>query len=177
VRDEPFQATLKDVLGHVPEEFKPDQQDQPWAINFAPDVPITCDFLDNQFRISVRGRRYVRGDNAYPAMNVTVVYNIVRAGDTIKAVRQGGLQIFPPDFVPGKGERLSGRQLVIRDLLARRFGKVFKEELVGKGIELPGNWKKAGRLMPVAMTAKDGWLTVSWNRVPQSPAPTKTAKR
>lgn len=170
VRDEAFQATLKDLLGKVPEEFKPDQQDQPWAIQFAADVPITVDFLDNQFRIVVRGRRYVRGDSSYPAMDVTVLYNIVQNGKTVKAVRQGGLQIFPPDFAPGKGDRLSGRQLVIRDLIARRFGKVFKEELVGEGIELPGNWKSAGRLMPVSMTSKNGWLTIGYNRAPNPPA-------
>jgi hypothetical protein len=180
VRDETFQATLKDLLGHVPEQFKPDQQDQPWAINFAADLPITFDFLDNQIRIVVRGRRYVRGDSSYPAMDVSVLYNLVKVGNTVKAVRQGGLQIFPPDFVPGKGDRLSGRQLVIRDLIARRFGKVFKEELVGTGMELPGNWKKAGRLMPVAMTSKNGWVSIGWNRAPNAPAkqaPAKTAQR
>jgi hypothetical protein len=156
----------------VPEEFKPEQQDQPWAIHFAGGVPITFEFLDNEFRITVRGRRFIRGDNTYPAMDVTVLYKIVQEGGTIKCVRQGALQIFPPDF--SKGDRLSGRQLVIRDLLARRFGKVFKEELVGKGIELQGNWKKAGRLMPVAMTSKAGWMTIAWKLVPQ---PTKTAQR
>jgi hypothetical protein len=176
VRDETLQSILKDLLGHVPEEFKPDENDQPWAITFAADVPITFDFLDNQFRITVRGRRFIRGENSYPAMDVTVVYKIVHEGGVFKAVRQGNLEIFPPDFVPGKGARLSGRQLVIRDLIARRFGKVFKEELVGKGIDLPGNWKKGGRLMPSSMTCRDGWMSIGWVQV-AAPAPAKTAQR
>ncbi len=174
VRDETLQSILKDLLGHVPEEFKPDQNEQPWAITFAADVPITFDFLDNQFRITVRGRRFIRGENSYPAMDVTVVYKIVHEGGVFKAVRQGNLEIFPPDFAPGK--RLSGRQLVIRDLIARRFGKVFREELVGKGIDLPGNWKKGGRLMPSSMVCRDGWMSIGWVQV-AAPAPTKTAQR
>jgi len=176
VRDETFQSTLKDVLGRVPEQFKPDEQDQPWAIAFAPEVPITVDFLDNQFRITVRGRRFIKGGEEHPAMDVSALYNIVRQGDTIKAVRQGGLEIFPPGFDRAKG-RFSTRQLAIRKLLERRFGKVLQPELVGKGIELPGNWKKAGRLMPVAMSSAGGWITIGWKRPPQQPAPTKTAQR
>jgi len=173
VSDETLQATLKDLLGKVPDEFKPDQREQPWAIHFAAGVPITFEFLnDNQFRITVRGRRFIRGENTYPAMDTTVLYKIVQAGGTIKCVRQGALQVFPPDF--SKGDRLSGRQLVIRDLVARRFGKVFKEELVGKGIELKGKLEKGGRLMPVAMTSQAGWMTIAWNLVPQ---PAKTAQR
>jgi hypothetical protein len=175
VTDETLQSILKDLLGRVPEEFKPDENEQPWAINFAADVPITFEFLDNQFRITVRGRRFIRGDNSYPAMDATAVYKIVHEGTTFKAVRQGALEIFPPDFAPGK--RLSGRQLMIRDLIARRFGKVFKEELVGNGIELPGNWKQGGRLMPTSMTCRNGWMSIGWVRVAQAPTPTKTAQR
>lgn len=176
VRDETFQATLKDLLGRVPEQFKPDEQDQSWAIAFAPEVPITFDFLDNQFRITVRGRRFIRVSEEHPAMDVTALYNIVRQGHSIKAVRQGGLEIFPPGFDRAKG-RFSTKQLAIRKLLERRFGKVLQPELGGKGIELPGNWKKAGRLMPVAMTSAGGWMTIGWKRPPQAPAPTKTAQR
>ena len=172
VRDETFQATLKDLLGRVPEQFKPDQQEQPWAIAFAPDVPITFEFLDNQLRITVRGRRYIRGGEEFPAMDVTALYNIVGQGPSIKAVRQGGLEIFPPGFDRAKG-RFSTRQLAIRKMLERRFGKVLQPELGGKGLELPGNWKKAGRLMPVALASSGGWITVGWKR----PGPVKTAQR
>ena len=47
-----------------------------------------------------------------------------------------------------------------------RFEKVFEPEVLAKGMELTGRWKSVGKLVPVEITARDGWLTIVWNRQP-----------
>ncbi len=64
------------------------------------------------------------------------------------------------------------RKTIIRRLLRNRFEKTFEPEILAKGMELSGRWKAVGKLVPVEMTARDGWLTIVWNR---QPAPTVAA--
>jgi hypothetical protein len=108
-------------------------------------------------------------------MNVTARYQLVGTGQQVKAVRQGGLEIFPPDFVPGSGQRLSGRQVAIRKLLQRRFGKIFPEEMVPQGFVPKGNLAKAGKLTPVEIASRDGWLLVALKAVASPPAVTQAS--
>lgn len=155
---------LTDLLGKMPEQLKRDDDGEAWAITFADEQPISVHFADNRFEFTLRGARYVRGDKSHPGMYVTVAYKLVKDGNTFKAVRDGGLQILPPGVAPGTEYKLSGKQVAIRKLLDRRFSKLFPEEMVGKGIELPGEWKKAGKLQAVALNSTDGWLSVGWKR-------------
>jgi hypothetical protein len=76
-------------------------------------------------------------------------------------VRQGDLVVLPPNFVPGKS-RLSSQQISWQTTLERRFEKVFEPEIKSEGLELPGNWKKAGRLDLKVLHVKDGWLALAW---------------
>lgn len=52
----------------------------------------------------------------------------------------------------------------MRTLLTKRFAKVFEPEFLGEGLELPGKWKAAGKLQPIEVAARDGWLTIAWKR-------------
>ena len=164
LREDTFQSTVTDLLGYVPERLKPDEDKEPWTIAFARQEPITISFADGGFTVTLRGREFYKGDRGYPGMNVTAAYKFVKADGTVKAVRQGDLQIFPPGFVPGGGRQLSVRQQVIRNLLLRRFGKIFEPEMVPEGIKPTGKWEVVGKLMPVELTGRDGWLTIGWRR-------------
>ena len=62
-------------------------------------------------------------------------------------MRQGDIEVLPPDFVPGK--QIDARRQVIRKLLEKRFAKVFEPEILGEGFEMPGKWKAAGKLVPI----------------------------
>jgi hypothetical protein len=166
--EEKLQATVTDLLGHLPEKMKGDDDGKPWAITFAPQRPITVSFADGGFKITLCGAKYYKGSDAHPAMNVTAAYKIERTPTGFKAVRQGDIEVFPPDFQPGSGQKISAREKVISTLLGKRFAKVFEPELLGEGLELPGRWKAAGKLMPIQVECRDGWLVIAWKRTPAS---------
>ena len=170
VREQTFQSAMTDLLGKVPDRLKPDNEKEPWAVTFARRLPISVTFANNEIRLSIRGRRYHKAEESYPGMDVTAVYQILRTERGFKLVRQGELAIFPPGFIPGGSMRLSAREIAIRSLLQKRFGKMFDKEVPVEAVTMPGNWAKAGRLEPVQLTAHAGWLTASYRRAPESKA-------
>jgi hypothetical protein len=164
--EEKVQAAVTDALGHLPEKMKGDEDGKPWAITFAPRQPISVTFADNGFSVTIRGVKYYKGNEAHPAMNVSAAYKIEKSSEGFKAVRQGEIEVIPPDFVHGSGQHIDAERQVIRTLLKKRFAKVFEPEFLGKGIELSGKWKAAGRLMPIQVECRDGWLVIAWKRAP-----------
>lgn len=76
----------------------------------------------------------------------------------VKLVRQGDLEIVPP----GEPRRLSGREITLRTLLEKRFGKLFEPEVVYDGLILPGRWRAAGILDTRQLVVGSGWLAVAW---------------
>jgi hypothetical protein len=162
VYEEKLQAAAVDMLGRLPEKMKGDEDGKPWAITFASRQPISVSFSDDGFKITIRGVKYYKGTDAYPAMDVSAAYKIERSPAGFKAVRQGDIRVLPPDLAPG--QQLDARRQVIRTLLEKRFAKVFDPEFLGEGLELPGKWKAAGKLQPIQVVARDGWLVIAWKR-------------
>jgi len=177
VTEEEFRSDLERILGEVPERFEQEEDREPWKISFdRQQLPISVDLFEGQLRIVMRGRRYTVGDTTYPGMNVTALYKIVSGAGGLKAVRQGELEIFPPDFKPGE-DRLSVREQTLRRMLERRFGKVFDQEIVPEPLELPGKWAKSGKYALDQWDIADGWMTMAWNRIPGSePADAEAAE-
>jgi hypothetical protein len=164
IHEEKMQKTVTDALGHLPEKMKGDEDGEPWAITFAPDKPISVSFADDGFKITLRGARYHKGNRTSKDMNISVVYKIEKSSTGFKAVRQGPIVVLPPGFVPGSGEKIDAQRTVIRKLLEKRFAKVFEPEILGAGLELSGRWKAAGKLLPIQVTSRDGWLVIAWKR-------------
>lgn len=164
VYEEKVQTAATELLGHLPEKMRGDDDGIPWAITFAPRQPISVTFAEDGFRVTLRGVRYYKGTEAHPAMNVSASYKIEKSPQGYKVVRQGEIEVFPPDFVPSSGEQIDARRQVIRTLLAKRFAKVFEAEFLGEGLVLPGKWQAAGKLQPVQVVCRDGWLVIAWKR-------------
>jgi hypothetical protein len=158
-------------LGATPDRFQNEEGKEPWSITFADVDPITLHIAGNRATLSIRGKRYTSGPKAYDAMNVTAHYQLSSDGKAIKAVRQGELEIFPPGFVPGGGQQLALRQTVLRNLLQKRFGKIFEAEFVSKPIEMKENWKQAGTLYATQLQADNGWLLVGMDAEKSGPTP------
>jgi hypothetical protein len=164
-RDE-MHRLMKTMTGKVPEELQ-DEEERDWSITFAVERPIELAINEGEVRVTIRGDEYTSGENAYPAMNVTARYRLEqndRGG--LRAIRQGELEIYPPDFKPGE-DQLSSSQQSLKTILERRFGKLFKPELPEKptaGLELGGRWKVLGPMPLVALSADNGWLTLGWIR-------------
>jgi hypothetical protein len=160
VYEEKVQAAVTETFGKLPEKMKGDEDGKPWAITFAPRQPISVTFADDSFKITIRGMRFCKGAEVHnDPMNISAVYKIEKSAHGFKAVRQGDIQVFPPD-----GKPVGGRQQVIRKLLEKRFAKMFEPEMIGEGFELPGKWKAAGKLLPIELVCRDGWLVLGWKR-------------
>lgn len=162
VADERFERMLGEWFGETRERFRKSSDEPPWSVAFAREGPIELAIDDGGFRVEIRGRRYSRGNESYPGMNVAARYRFVLDDEGLKAVRQGGLDVAPPGF--GADDRLSPRQITIKTLLERRFGKILEEEIRVEDIKLPGNWEKLGPLRPIGFTSQGGWLVIGWRR-------------
>jgi len=165
LHDETYRSLVVEVLGELPENLQVDEGEPAWAIDFDALRPISVAFANDQLTVTLRGHKYYRDGEDYPAMNVTAVYHIEKTEQGFAAVREGPLQIFPPGFVPGSGKTLSTRQMVIRSLLETRFERIFREEMPLEDLELPGNLSQSGKLRPVRFACQEGWLTLGWKRV------------
>jgi hypothetical protein len=167
VHEEKMQSAVTNALGRLPEKMKGDEDGKPWAITFAPRKPIVVTFADDGFKVTLRGVRYYKGKDRHPAMNVSAAYKIEKSPEGFKAVRQGEIDVIPPGL--GPGQQLDAQRTIVRKLLKHRFAKVFEPEFVSKGIELSGKWKAAGKLMPIQMVSRDGWLVIAWKRAAPEP--------
>jgi hypothetical protein len=163
--EEQFKTSITEILGKLPEQFAKQPQGEPWTISFAYGQPIFVAFAEGKFTVRVRGRSYATGEAEYPAMDVTAQYEIRKTDQGPKAIRLGDLQVVPPEFDPAGGQRLSGREQVIRDMLKKRFDKIFPPELVPQPLTLPGEWAKAGKLALSHWETRDGWMVLGWNRM------------
>jgi hypothetical protein len=98
-------------------------------------------------------------------MDVWATYRIESEAGRHRLVRDGDVQIYPPDFVPGGGKKLSIQQTSLRGILQKRFNKVFDEVIEIKPLDLPGELAAAGPLpMEQFEARKDGWLAAGWRK-------------
>ncbi len=100
LHEETLRTMAVDLLGYVPERLKPDEDHEPWTIEFARQQPISVSFDEGGFSVTLRGQRFFKNDQPYPGMNVTAVYKLVKADGVFKAVRQGELQSSRPVSTP-----------------------------------------------------------------------------
>jgi hypothetical protein len=164
--EERLQATSFGILGRQVEQLQANENAEPWTISFDYGQPILVSFGRGQFTLAVRGRSYATGETVHPAMDVTARYRIVKTDRGPKAVRQGGLEVFPPGFVPNSGKHLSLREQGIRDLLGRRFEKIFPPQIVPEPVKLPKLWDAAGDLVLTQWESRDGWMVLGWTLTP-----------
>jgi hypothetical protein len=156
---------IKKNNGTLPESLTSDSDQPPWSITFAKRLPVQLDADDDRVKVTVRGSRYTSGDREFPAMDIWAAYRIEPAAGTIRLVRDGDVQIYPPGFVPGGGEKLTVAETSLRRILQKRFNKVFKETVDVEPLKLPGELAAAGPLpMEQFVARKDGWVGVGWRK-------------
>ena len=171
-----MERDLTKAFGKMPKRIEEKKSDDPAGIiTFAQQRPLTIDFEDGAFAtVTLRADKYEGGDKELPAFNISARYKLERDGEVLKAIRQGELEVVPPDFVPGEG-KLSSVQAAAANNLRKRFDKVFEPEIVTDPLVLPGNWRKAGVMgLEVVDTAGD-WIRLGYNRTGR-PAPAGRAE-
>jgi hypothetical protein len=149
----------------MPESLESEADQPPWSITFAKRKPVEILVNDGSVKLTVRGSRYTSGDREFDAMDVWATYKVESDAGKFRLVRDGDVQIYPPDFVPGGGKKLSVQQTSLRGILQKRFNKVFDEVIDIKPLDLPGELKSAGPLpMEQLVARKDGWIVAGWRQ-------------
>jgi len=156
---------IKRNNGTLPESLGNDPDQQPWSITFAKRKPVELDAGDDRVKVTVRGSRFTSGEREFPAMDIWAAYRIEPGPAGVRLVRDGDVQIYPPGFVPGGGEKLTMQETSLRRILQKRFNKVFKEVVDVEPLKLPGELERAGPLpMEQLVARKDGWVAVGWRK-------------
>jgi hypothetical protein len=151
--------------GTLPESLGSDADQPPWSITFAKRKPVALDADDSRVKLTVRGERFTSGDREFPAMDIWAAYRIEPGPGTIRLVRDGDVQIYPPGFVPGGAEKLTVAETSLRRILQKRFNKVFKEVVDVEPLKMPGQLEAAGPLpMEQLVARKDGWVAAGWRK-------------
>jgi hypothetical protein len=166
VYEEKVQATAKKTLGRLPERLKGDEDGKPWKIKFRyREPPVTVTIADGGFKITINGEKFTKGSDYCNDTRVWAVYKVKNTPEGFKAIRQGPVHIALTGEKPDAG----GGPAITRALLKRRFEKIFEPEFVGKGLELSGRWKAFGKLMPIQVECRDGWVVIGWKRAAPGP--------
>ena len=170
LNDEQVRQKIIDLNnGKLPERMANDEDQLPWSIKFAKFRPISLDVRPDGIAITVRGRSYTTGEGGstkHGAMYITAVYKIETSAEGPQLVRQGDLEIVPPDFDP-KTSRLSVGQVSLRTVLKKKFGKIFPQQVKAEPLMLGGQWNYAGYLMLDRLQADAGWLSAAYRWVPK----------
>jgi len=154
-----------DILHTVPPQLQYSEGREPWAIEFASVQPISLHVEKDTVTLTIRGKRFKSDRKQFPyAMNSTVRYRLENARGAVKATRVGEIEVFPPGFVQGGGAKFGAAQQALRNLLRRRLDRIFTQEIVSKGLVLPGKMSQAGKLELTQLEADRGWLTLVWRR-------------
>jgi hypothetical protein len=170
LNDDEVRQKIIDLNNGQPPKWLTENEDQePWSIRFAKFRPISLEVGDGTLTVTVRGQRYTTGEDKkrHAAMYITAVYKIEKSDAGPTLVRQGELDIAPPNFDP-KTSTLSTGQIALRRVLQRKFGKMFPPTVEPKPMELGGQWKGAGTLVVDQLAAKDGWVSAAYRWVPKT---------
>ncbi len=167
--DERLVQIIKDATGKVPEELVITEEDDPWSITFASELPIEVRFQAQTAKITIRGKRFTRSDQEIRKLvEISAVYSIEKLPDRARLVRQGDVQI---EFA-GRA-KLSTSDIAMKTFMKKKFEGLFKPEIVSEGLALPERWKSIGKLQLQQLACDKGWLALGWLK-PPAPAATET---
>jgi hypothetical protein len=157
-----FQKTIKEIVGKVPDQLKPDPNQEPFTVVFPREDPVTVAFTDNGFTVTLRGHDFISGDRHLRDTNISATYKFVKTDKGFKAVRQGPLTILPAGMKERPHVGILGEQMYV--ILQNRFGKIFSPEQEVPGFTPSGRLEKAGKFVPVVVDSAAEWLSIGWSR-------------
>ncbi len=172
---EELESQMQKAGRKMPESLESDADQPPWSITFAKRKPVELLVGDDTVKLTIRGSRYTSGDREFDAMDVWAMYKVESDAGKFRLVRDGDVQIYPPNFVPGGGKKLSVQETSLRGILQKRFNKVFDAVIELKPLDLPGELKPLGPLpMEQLVARKDGWIAAGWRQPDAVAAPAVT---
>ena len=167
-----LQGLLEDLGAEVPAELQGDAG-EPWSITFSSNRPIRVSFQDNVTSISIRGRRFTRGDTVVGnVIDITARYAVNMTPTGLNLKRQGDVEV---DYVNRR--TLGVPQIAIKTMLLKKFNSLYKPELEVQEIVLPERWRQAGNLRLKNSQVSTGWLVLNWIRQPGTKTDPKVAQK
>lgn len=169
--DERLVELLEEADAEIPEELQITPDKDPWSITFDYQRPIQVTFSEGMINIGIRGRQFTRGDSAVNrTIQISADYKIEQGESGARLIRQGDVVVdFPTQ------QRLGPLDLTAKTFLRNKFEAVFKQEIIGEGIRLEGQWEKAGTLRLSSAEVTPGWFVGTWLLQPPAPAATSMA--
>jgi hypothetical protein len=130
------------------------------GIEFDDAAPVQVQFSRNVATITLRGKRYVYQDDAYPPMNIIIRYRLENDGSALRAALVG-----PPEYTPPPG--VGGlRVIALRRILRSHLNPRIDEEIIQRELHLPDSDEEdeIGPLDFQHVVAEEGWLTIGLRR-------------
>jgi hypothetical protein len=166
-----------DLKGELSEELRVTQPDgtldpekEPWSIIFSKELPVRAKFDGGNVWMAIRADGFTRGEGDEPGkyrpaitelLEISAAYKIEKTDKGATLRRDGDVQVrFPNRANP---EQITVRDSPIVTFIRRKFRSLFKDEFVGEGLVLKGQWEKAGRLELQEVAADQAWLRLGWN--------------
>lgn len=169
--DERLVEILEERKAEVPEELKITPDTDPWSITFDYVSPIQVAFDNDTVKIGIRGRQFTRGNSEVNRIiAISADYKIEKTEAGTLLTRTGEVVV---DFPNQEG--LGAKDLTAKTFLRKKFESVFKQEIVGEGIKLDGQWEKAGTLRISNLSVTPGWFVGTWKLEAPTEAPAEKA--
>ncbi|MFV1968978.1 MAG: hypothetical protein ACC628_26460, partial [Pirellulaceae bacterium] len=141
--DEKLIELLEQAEVEVPVELQIGPEKDPWSITFSRDKPMSASFSSDGVTVAIQGRQFTRGDQVIrAAIRISATYQLERTEKGARITRQGDVVV---EYVNRKS--LSVPQIAMKTFLRRKFDSLFEAEISGEGLQLPGRWERAGKLL------------------------------
>ncbi|MCR5163993.1 MAG: hypothetical protein K6C40_08255 [Thermoguttaceae bacterium] len=163
-------APIAKALQNAESKEKEDEnsRDEDWAMHFPKDWPVSISMQDGKLECVIHCSGIEANKKSYPAVNILVSYTIEVHEDGIYFVREGEIEILPPDYDPDSNARLPASMVSLRRVMGKRLQEalppeiVLKEQPIMKNPPADSLFAKV-QIKPVFVQAKDGWLQVGMN--------------
>jgi len=138
-------------------------------ITFAEQNPVTVQFTNEGFSITIRGTRFEGEDLDRPALeeDITAHYKFEPADAPTHATRTGPLDIAPPASRKISGGEGIARRRVEERKLRDRFDELLPETIKFEGLDFSESddpWNKIGALKAERVRSGNGWLSIDWQQ-------------
>ena len=92
-------------------------------------------------------------------MEMSAKYDMRTTPTGVRLLRAGDIEV---TFPRRASQQLSAGDLFFKTLMRNKFAGLFKPEIIGEGIQMPGRWQKMGRIRLRKLSGTKGWLSLGW---------------
>jgi hypothetical protein len=126
-----------------------------WQIQWASEMPLSCEFAEGEMKLELHIKTFTTADGVFPGVVVRAAYRPEAQSQGMTLVRAGALSV---SLQGREGEKLSGRQMVLRQTLRRRIERVLGPRIAIGEEELRKIVGSAIKMKIVELKCAEGWL-------------------